>query len=342
MDAGTMNALVTGGGGFLGGRIARTLVERGDAVTVLGRREYPDLQAAGIATIQADVRDAGAVASACRGMDVVFHAAACVGIWGPRRTFWQVNVEGTRNVIAACRRAGVPRLVFTDDELCGVDESHPYPPRHLAHYPASKAAAERLVLAANNPALATVALRPHLIWGPGDPHLIPRVVERARQGRLVQVGDGRNLVDVTYIDNAAEAHVLAADPLHPGAACAGRAYFISQGEPVCLWPWLNDLLAKLGAPGTTRTISYNTAYRLGRCCELVWSGLHLRTEPPMTRFLASQLARSHYFDITTARRDLGYKPRVLMSDGLDRVVAWLAHRSAGAGLANSRSWERPA
>lgn len=326
-----MKALVTGGGGFLGSAIARLLHGRGDEVTVLGRSRYPHLERLGIKAIRGDLRGPSAVRSAVKGTDVVLHAAAATGIWGPRRMFWGINVEGTRNVLAACREAGVARLVYTSspsvvigqDELCGVDESQPYPSRYLAHYPETKAVAEREVLAANDEHLATVALRPHLIWGPGDPHLIPRIIARARSGRLVQVGDGKNLVDITYIDNAAEAHVRAVDALHPEAPCCGRAYFISQGEPVALWPWINDLLGRLGIPPVKRTVSFHTARRAGWVTEWSHRLLGIESEPRMTRFLASQLSKSHYFDITAARRDLGYAPAVSTEVGMERLVAWL-------------------
>jgi len=326
-----MKALVTGGGGFLGTRLARMLCERGEEVTVLGRRRYPHLEGTPIRCLQADIRDRAAVQDACRGMEVVFHAAAIPGIWGRRRTFQEINIEGTRNVLAACRAGGVrklvhtssPSVVFDHRDLCGVDESWPYPSRFLADYPATKAVAERLVLAANDDQLATVALRPHLIWGPGDPHLIPRVIARARTGRLVQVGDGTNLVDITYIDNAAEAHLRAAEALAPGSACAGRPYFISQGEPVKLWPWLRCLLERLGIPGPTRSIPCGLAYRLGAVAEAAYRLLRLPGEPRLTRFVAFQLAKSHYFDISAARRDFGYQPVVSTETGLDRLVAHL-------------------
>ena len=217
-----------------------------------------------------------------------------------------------------------PSVVFGNRELCGVDESQPYPDRYLAHYPDSKAEAERAVLAANCDELLTVALRPHLVWGPGDPHLIPRVIDRAQQGRLVQVGDGRNLVDIAYIDNVAEAHLLAADALEPGSACAGKPYFISQGEPVRLWAWLAGLLERVAVAPPSRRISYGTARALGRVMELTWSALRLSSEPRMTRFVASQLALSHYFDISAAKRDFGFQPRISTEIGLERLVDSLA------------------
>ncbi|MFQ5413823.1 MAG: NAD-dependent epimerase/dehydratase family protein [Phycisphaerae bacterium] len=335
-----MRALVTGGGGFIGSRIAHTLHDRGDHVTAIGRRRYPHLETAGIHTIQGDLRDPATARRACAGMDCVFHVAGVTGVWGPRSWFWGINVDATQNVIDACRAAGVPRLVFTsspsvvfgEHDVCGVDESHPYPPRYLAHYPATKAEAERRVLAANatpttptGPVLSTVALRPHLVWGPGDPHLIPRVVDRARRGKLTQVGDGRNLVDITYIDNAADAHILAADALAPGAPCAGRAYFITQGQPVRIWPWFRHILAELGISPPKRTVSYNAAKRAGALLEATYRLLRRRREPIMTRFVASQLAKSHYFDISAARRDLGYEPGVTTDDGVARLIAWLRH-----------------
>ncbi len=325
-----MKALVIGGGGFLGSRIARMLHERGDQVTVLGRRRYPQLEAVGITAVQGDLRDAGALGRACKGKDVVFHLAAKIGIWGKRRTFWEINVAGTENVIEACRANGVCKLVYTstpsvvfgDQDLCGVDESQPYPSRYLAAYPETKAAAERMILAANSPSLATVALRPHLIWGPGDPHLVPRLLDRARNGRLIRISNTDNLADITYIDNASDGHIRAADALAPGTRCAGRAYFINQGEPVSLWSWIAELLERLGVPHVRRSISFRTAYWAGAGFEALYRILQIENEPPMTRFLATQLARSHYFSICAARRDFGYEPQVSTEEGLRRLVEW--------------------
>lgn len=339
-----MKALVTGGGGYLGSRIARMLHARGDDVVILGRRQYPQHAKARIPAIQADLRDAAAIVKACEGMDVVFHVGAFVGIWGRRRVFWDINVNGTKNVLAGCRAHGVRKLVYTssasvvfdENALCGVNESQPYATRYLAAYPETKATAERMILAANEPTLATVALRPHLIWGPGDPHLIPRVIERARGGRLVQVGDGENLVDVTYVDNAAEAHLQAADALTATAPCAGRAYFLSQGEPVPLWPWLAEILAAAGVPKVTQTVSYRRAYRVGALLEVVSRFAPTLREPRMTRFLAVQLAKSHFFDISAARRDLGYQARISTAEGVRRLREWLGgscgrNSSSGSG-----------
>lgn len=329
-----MNILVTGGGGFLGGAIARQLVARGHHVTALGRGTYPHLASSGIQTFQADIRDADAIHAACAGIDAVIHTAAIAGIWGAEKLFWETNHGGTLNVLAACRDAGVrylvhtssPSVVFGADELCGVNESQPYPGKYLAHYPASKAAAEKEILGANSMALKTVALRPHLIFGPGDPHLFPRIIARAKQRKLIQVGDGNNLVDVTYVDNAAAAHVRALENLATTATCAGKAYFISQGEPVNLWSWLREILARLELPAPRGPISARAANFIGAAYESLYGLLRIRSEPRLTRFLASQLATSHYFDISNARRDFGYVPFVSTALATDRLVDWLRNQ----------------
>jgi nucleoside-diphosphate-sugar epimerase len=228
-------------------------------------------------------------------------------------------------VLDGCRAERVPKLVFTSSPSVisppeivnheGVDESEPYPDTYLADYPRTKALAEKLVIEANSKTLATCALRPHLIMGPGDPHLLPRIFARARAGRLRIVGHGKNKVDVTYVENAARAHILAANALEPGSAVAGKAYFITNGEPVELWPWLNGILEAVGLAPVTRSISTRGALRLGSALETTWRWLGLSGEPPMTRFVAIQMGTSHWFDISAARRDLGYDPeRVPMAE----------------------------
>ncbi|MEX2173277.1 MAG: NAD-dependent epimerase/dehydratase family protein [Pirellulaceae bacterium] len=326
-----MHALVTGAGGFLGQYLVEQLVARGDRVRTLSRRRYPQLDPLGVEQVLGDIQDPAAVLAACRDVDVVFHVAAVAGIWGPWQHYHGINTVGTHNVVAACRQARVGRLVFTSSpsvtfagsDQCGVDESAPYPARWLCHYPHSKALAEQAVLGANGPDLATCSLRPHLIWGPRDTHLIPRLIERARRGQLRQVGGGQNLVDAVYVENAAQAHLLAADALRPGAAAAGRAYFITNAEPVNCWDWINQILALAGLPPVARRISFRAAYAAGAALEGLWTVLGRTGEPRMTRFLAAQLATSHYFDITAARRDLGYVPRVGMAEGMVRLEGWL-------------------
>jgi nucleoside-diphosphate-sugar epimerase len=324
-----MKALVTGGGGFLGGFVVRKLLARGDAVRSFTRTAYPWLAELGVEQVHGDLSDADAVATAVAGCDVVIHTAAKAGIWGRPADFHATNVVGTENVLAACRRHGVTRLVYTSTpsvvhgggDLEGADESAPYPAEYEADYPRTKAAAEKLVLAADGPDLATVALRPHLIWGPGDPHLIPRMVQRARAGRLKRIGTRPVTVDVTYVDNAADAHLLAADRVAPGSAVAGKAYFVSNGEPVDLWEFVNRVLAAAGVPPVTRAVSVWKAKLAGRVLERVYRALGLAGEPPMTRFVASQLSTSHWYDISAAKRDLGYEPRVTIEEGLKRLAA---------------------
>jgi 2-alkyl-3-oxoalkanoate reductase len=325
-----MNALVTGGGGFLGGAIVRLLRERGDAVRSFSRGIYPALEALGVEQARGDAADADAVAAAARGCDIVFHVAAKAGVWGPWDEYYRANVVGTENVLAACRKHGIRRLVFTSSpsvtfagvDQNGVNESEPYPATFLAHYPHTKALAEQAVLAANGRGLATVALRPHLIWGPGDPHLIPRLLERARRGKLKRIGRESKLVDTTYLDNAARAHVQAAERLDEGSPVAGRAYFVSQGEPGPLWDFVNRILAAAGLPPVTKSVPVGVALFAGTVVEGAYRLLRLRREPPMTRFVARQLSTSHWFDLAAARRDFGYEPRVSTAEGLDRLRLW--------------------
>lgn len=325
-----MKCLVTGGGGFLGRYIVEQLIERGDQVRILARGTYPELSAAGVETFRGDIRDAADVSRACQGVETVFHVAAVAGVWGSWEHYYGINTLGTRHVIEACRRHGVPRLVFTSSpsvtfdggDQTGVDESVPYARKWLCHYPHTKALAEQEVLAASGTGgLVTCALRPHLVWGPRDPHLIPRLIERARKRQLRRVGDGMNRVDMVYVENAALAHLLAADRLEPGSPVAGRAYFISQGEPVNCWGWIDELLDLHGLPPIRRSLSFAAAWRIGAVCESVWRLLRLKSEPRMTRFLAAQLAKDHYFNIERARQDFGYAPRVSTSEGMQRLAA---------------------
>jgi len=212
-------------------------------------------------------------------------------------------------------------VIFDGTDQCDVDESVPYPRRWLCSYARSKALAEQEVLAANdNNGLLTCVLRPHLIWGPRDRSLIPRMLDRARRGRLIQVGDGTNRIDTTYVENAADAHVQAAEALSPGSAAAGKAYFISQGDPVNCWEWINRHLALAGMAPVRRSMSFATAWKLGVFFEAVYRVFGWRDDPPMTRFLAAQMARSHYFSTSRAKADFGYLPAVSTAEGLRRTA----------------------
>lgn len=324
-----MKILVTGGGGFLGGAIIRKLVARGDQVRSFTRSAHPWLAEIGVPEVLGNLSDVAVLEEAVAGCDVVIHVAAKAGVWGRQREYVETNVLGTKNVIAACLAQGVSRLVYTSTpsvvhggaSIEGGNESLPYPAHFEADYPATKAEAERAVRTANGPTLATVALRPHLIWGPGDPHLIPRVLSRARAGKLRRIGDQPVRVDVTYVDNAADAHILAADRLAVGSPIAGRAYFISNDEPVELWEFLNRILSAAGLPPVTKVISPWKARMAGTLLERVYRLFRLPTEPAMTRFVASQLSTSHWYDISAAKRDLGYKPMVSVEEGLQRLAA---------------------
>ncbi|MCI0650924.1 MAG: NAD-dependent epimerase/dehydratase family protein [Planctomycetes bacterium] len=339
-----MRALVTGGGGFLGGALVRALRGRGVEVRSFARGDYPELRRAGVDVRRGDLADARAVSEAVAGCDAVFHAGAKAGIWGRARDYHDANVAGTQNVLAACAEHGVRRLIYTSTpsvvfagvDQRGIDEGCPYPRKFLAHYPRTKAIAERMVLGANGAKLATVALRPHLIWGPDDNHLVPRLVERARAGRLRLVAGGQTqIVDSIYVDNAAAAHLLAAERMEPGAPIAGKAYFLSQGEPLPIATLINRILACAGLPPVTRSISARAAHAAGTLCEFAYGALGLRGEPPMTRFLARQLATSHWFDIGAARRDLGYEPEVSIEEGLARLAAWFRKSAAAASAAEA-------
>ena len=325
-----MKALVTGGGGFLGGAIVERLLEAGHDVRVFARGDYPELKRQGIQLVRGDLVDAAAVAGGCAGCEVVFHVAARPGIWGSYKSFYEPNVNGTENVLVACRKHGVPRLVYTSSpsvvfggsEMRGVDESVPYPRHFHSHYCETKALAEQKVLAANDDKLRTLALRPHLIWGPRDNHIVPRLVARAREGQLRQVGDGSNKVDSTYIDNAADAHIAAADALGRNPAAAGRAYFISNGEPWPLWDLINRIIGAASLPPVEKKISHRAARTVGGVLEFVHKLLLIKAEPLMTRFVADELAQSHWFDITAAKVVLGYQPRITIEDGLQRLEDW--------------------
>jgi 2-alkyl-3-oxoalkanoate reductase len=326
-----MNILVTGGGGFLGQALCRGLVERGHAVSSFNRGHYPALDALGVRQLRGDLAEHDAVVAAAKGCEAIFHNAAKAGAWGSRDSYHRANVVGTDNVLAACRAHGIERLVYTSTPSVthrathpvagGTADEVPYGEHVKAPYASTKILAEKAVLAANGATLATVALRPRLIWGPGDAQLLPRLAQRARAGRLRLVGDGSNLIDTTYIDNAAQAHFEAFDHLAPGAACAGRAYFISNGEPRPAREIVNALLAAAGAPPVTKTLPFGVAYAIGAACEAAWTLLPLAGEPPLTRFLAEQLATTHWYDMAPATRDFGYVPRVTIAEGLARLAA---------------------
>lgn len=337
------HAFVTGAGGFLGKAICRYLRTVGIQVTGFARGNYPDLQQMGVRMVKGDICDKSALLEAMQGCDVVFHVASKAGVWGSKDDYFGPNVDGARNIIEACQALGIDKLVYTSTpsvtfagtDEAGIDESAPYAGSYLNFYAESKAIAEKMVLKANdlplsgggegNRTLSTVALRPHLIWGPDDPHLVPRVIERARAGRLKLVGNEDKLVDTIYVDNAAYAHILAAVKLTEyKKVCAGKAYFLSNDEPITMAAMLNKILACAALPEVGKRVPAGLAYRVGAFLEWLYGVLGKTEEPIMTRFVARQLSTSHYFDITAAKRDLGYTPLVSIDCGMEKLKASLS------------------
>ncbi len=320
-------ALVTGGGGFLGSSIVRMLLDRKITVRSLQRSDNPDLQKLDVKIIRGDISDRDTVINTAEGCDVIFHVAARAGVWGDYDDYYQCNVSGTKNIIDACKAHNIqkliytssPSIVFAGEDEENINESTPYADHFLTAYQKTKALAEQLVLAANNETLATVALRPHLIWGPGDPHLVPRIIERAKAGRLRLVGKQNNLVDSTYIDNAALAHILAAEALETNTSCAGKAYFISNDEPLPMKDLINMILAAANLSPVTKIIPTKLAYTVGMMMEFIYRIFNLKNEPIMTRFVAKQLSCAHWYDLTAAKNDLGYQAKVSIDEGMERL-----------------------
>jgi nucleoside-diphosphate-sugar epimerase len=320
--------LITGAGGFLGSHIARKLFSKNDyEVYSFSRSHYPLLDQWNVIQRHGDLKNYSDVKSALAGMDAVIHTASLVGMWGRYEDFYATNVTGTENILKAMQELGIKKLVYTStpsvafgtDDLCGVDEKTPYPEKYLTHYAGTKSIAERKVLAANSTELSTISLRPHLIYGPGDLNLIPRVISAQKKGRLKIIGDGNNLVDVTYVENAADAHVMALEKLSPDHKIAGNAYFLGQG-PVKLWDFTNEILVRSGLSPVTKKISIKTAYTIGFFIECILKLMCLyKVDPPMTRFVALQLGKSHYFSHHNLEHDLGYSPSVSIEEGINRL-----------------------
>jgi len=321
--------LVTGGGGFLGKAVVSRLVDRGDQVRSLARNFYPELQKMGVDQIQGDISDFKTVAKACQDRTIVYHIAAKPPPWGRYDDYHQTNVVGTQNIIDSCLELDKSRLIYTSTpsvvhngkDIEGADESMPYPEKFSTHYAETKAIAERLVVKASCDKLKAIILRPHKIWGPGDNQILTRLVARAK--RLKQIGDGKNLIDVTYIDDAADAHILAADKLGKDPDLSGNIYFISQGEPVLAWYIINEFLKAAGCRPVKNSVPFRIAWVAGALLEFVYKFFHLSGEPYLTRFLAETVSQSNWFKIDAARRDLGYDPKISIDEGLRRLEEWL-------------------
>jgi 2-alkyl-3-oxoalkanoate reductase len=327
-----MKILVTGGGGFLGQALCLALKNRGYAVSSFQRTFYPVLEKMGVQQVLGDLANQDDVHQALIGHDAVFHNAAKAGAWGSYRSYYDPNVRGTQHVIDACLAHKIQKIVYTSTPSVthagkravegGNENNTPYGENFKAPYPATKTIAEKNMLAVNSAHLATVALRPRLIWGPNDTQLLPRLVERAQAGRLKFIAGGENKMDTTYVDNVVHAHLQAFDALAPNAACAGHAYFISNGEPKTVRETVNNLLQAANVAPVNASVPYGVAYAAGAVCEAAWHLLPLKGEPPMTRFLAEQLSTPHWYDISAAKRDFGYVPQISTAEGLVRLKKW--------------------
>lgn len=323
--------LITGGGGFVGKALVKQLQKEGVDCAVIGRNRYPELEEKGVKCLQGDISNRDFVINSLKGFDTVFHVAALAGIWGTWERYYKTNVVGTENVILGCKTNNIPVLVYTSTpsvvfdrkDIVNGDESLPYPSTFLCNYAKSKVIAEKLILSVSQEELNTCSIRPHLIWGPDDPHLIPRLIQRGKAGSLKIIGNGLNKVDITYIDNVAHAHLLAAKNLFTSKTAAGNAYFIGQERPVELWSWVNEIFEKLDIGMVRQKVSLPVALAAGGTLEFLFGLLNVKNEPRMTRFLAEQLAKSHYFSHSLAKKDLGYQPIISIEEGMDRLMYWL-------------------
>jgi len=322
------HVFVTGAGGFLGAAICRFLCSQGIKVTGFARSNYPDLQKLGVNMIQGDIASKDKLLDAMKDCDLVFHVASKAGVWGSKAEYFEPNVDGVKNIIEVCKALNIQNLVYTSTpsvtfagvDEAGIDESAPYANQFLNYYGESKAIAENMILKANSEQLKTLAIRPHLIWGPNDPHLVPRVIERAKAGRLKLVGKQDKLVDTIYVDNAAYAHILAAvNMLNDNKKCLGKAYFVSNDEPITMANMLNKILSCVDLPHVSKRVPASLAYCAGALLEKIYSVLGKKNEPIMTRFVARQLSTSHYFNINAIKNDLGYSPLISIDEGMKRL-----------------------
>jgi nucleoside-diphosphate-sugar epimerase len=326
-----MNVLVTGGGGFIGMALIKRLNAEGHRVTSFSRREYPLHWALGIKSIQADIRNQEAIEEACKGRDIVFHLAAKVGIWGKYDDYYSTNVTGTANVIRACKNQGVKGIVFTSassvvfdgSDLEGIDETYPYPAKHGSHYSGTKAEAEKMIVRANTENLKTISLRPHLVWGPYDSHLIPGILKRASSGRLRRIGDQEHFIDTTYIDNMVDSLMLAARALESNTDACGRNFFITNGEPARVWDFVNSIIQIAGHGPVQKRIPERVAMIGAGFSEWSHRIFNINSEPFITRFAIKELCTNHWFDISSAKEILGYEPRVSYAEGFKHLKEYL-------------------
>lgn len=317
----SMYALVTGGGGFLGFELVKQLLAAGYRVRSFSRQRYAMLEELGVASMCGDLANAKDVQRAVQGVDIVFHVAARAGVWGERQLYYDTNVRGTEHIVAACLHHKVKYLIYTGSPSAtfdgsaqeGVNEDTPFTQKFFCAYQETKTIAEQYVRQDRRPDLYMLALRPHLIWGVGDPHFLPRLLARAE--RLRFIGDGTNLIDTTYISDAAAAHLCAAQALCNDHALSGRSYFITSGAPQRVDVFLNALLVACGKKAISKKIPRQLGLLLGMLCEKIFHVLGSKHEPPLTYFVAAQLAMAHWYDISRAQQELGYQPRVSLAQG---------------------------
>jgi nucleoside-diphosphate-sugar epimerase len=323
-----MKALVTGATGFLGGALTRRLHSMGWDVTALGRNvsKLDQLESEGVRAVHLDLKDKSSMISACKDQEIVFHCAALPSPWGNFEAFYQANVIGTRTVIRGCEEHKVKRLVYVStpslyfgySSRVNVKETDALP-EPVSNYAATKILAEQELDQAFANGLATIAIRPRAIFGPGDTVIFPRVIPRLRSGRLPILGDGENIVDLTYIENVVDALLLCAES---PANTLGKKYNISNGEPVKIWKLIERICVALNIQPPKRKISYSMANATASALELLYTLIPTHPEPPLTRITVSMMANSTTLDITAAKNELGYQPRVSIDEGFDKFMEW--------------------
>jgi nucleoside-diphosphate-sugar epimerase len=325
-----MEAVVTGGAGFTGRHLVERLLNDGHKVCAidLDSPNLEDLRSQGSEVLCCDLCLGHDLARHFYGKEVVFHVAALASPWGKRERFFSVNVKGTDNVIDACRKAGVRRLVAVSSTSAvfdgythhvNIDESFPYPKKFLSPYSETKSLAEQHVLAANGSCLETVVIRPHVIWGPRDRTFLARLCMHARSGPIMHIGGGLTRTDTTYVENLVDALLLGAE----SERAPGNAYFITNGESILYRDLINRLLDIMGLPRPRGSIPSRLAFAFGAICEGIWNMFSIKREPVLTRYKVAELAYTHTYNIDKARRDLGYKPRVSTEEGFSRLAAWV-------------------
>lgn len=324
-----MKIVITGATGFLGFNTARWLKNKGHEVTGLGRNlsRGERLKNVGVSFIPCTLAETSLYSPALSGADAVVHCAALSAPWGRPDVFHAANVQGTQHILDESRKQKVPRFIhisspsiyFRFEDALDIDEATPLKPPFASLYSATKFAAEEVVDAAGED-IFCVTLRPRGIFGPGDETLLPRLIRVAKKRGLPRLGEGKNIIDLTYVDNVSHAIELC---LRSSEISRGQKYNITNGDPVELWPFLDNLFTRLELPISPKSLPYKRADFLARVLEWTYSTLPLKGEPALTRYTVGLLAKSQTLSLTKARRELGYEPLIGMEEGLERAIAWL-------------------